>query len=81
MTKTVTYQDTRSLAIRSSAALPTRCHRCGVTRHAGQGWRVGYDDGTDPHYVGLQCNNCGGVTGTTRSAILRRIRTAEKRGW
>lgn len=50
---------------------PHRCPRCGDRTG---NWQPGYDDHTDPDYVGYQCRSCGAVTGLTRRTILRRAR-------
>jgi hypothetical protein len=67
----------RYLQLRSLAAgygvHPSRCWRCG-SRTAG--WKIGEDDGTDPDYVGYQCQGCGAANGLTRNAVRARIRRA-----
>ena len=73
MTTGISYWDTRTLVARNNVA-PARCTDCGLTAHRGLSWQVGYDDGTDPNYVGYECCNCGNVQGLTRGAILRRIK-------
>jgi hypothetical protein len=55
---------------------PHRCARCGNTAATGLDWAFGYDNGTDPNYVGYQCRTCGHIQGLTRGTILRRSRNA-----
>lgn len=52
-------------------------HRCVNCRETGLSWQVGYDDGTDPQYVGYQCQNCGQIQGLTGATIRRRARLAD----
>lgn len=69
----ITYQQTRALATANDIA-PGKCDRCRQVPSTGLSWQYGYDDGTDPQYVGYQCRNCGGIQGMSRKAILARIR-------
>jgi len=74
MTTTTAYQ----LATTHDIA-PLRCRRCHQTHASGLSWRYGYDDGTDPDYVGYQCLSCGSVQGLSRSTIQRRIRASRSK--
>lgn len=80
MTERVTYQGTLAVA-KSNGVAPLRCGRCGSTPPAGLDWQAGYDDGTDPQYVGYECQACGNIQGISRAAILRRIRAKRQREW
>jgi hypothetical protein len=53
-------------------------HRCVNCRQTCLSWGFGYDDGTDPGYVGFQCQTCGNVQGLTASTIRRRVRAAAR---
>lgn len=41
---------------------PGECDDCGRAD-----WQPGYDNGTDPDYVGFQCRGCGSIVGMVRS--------------
>lgn len=64
------YLQLRDLAARHDVH-PSHCWRC---RSDTAGWRIGQDDGSDPDYVGWQCQGCGAANGLSRDAIRARIR-------
>lgn len=74
---TVTYAHTAAL-VSDHHITPHRCDRCQATAAEGASWQARYDDGTDPLYIGFQCQNCGNIQGMSRGNILRRVRTAER---
>lgn len=43
---------------RSGKIDPGECTDCGQ-----HNWQPGYDRGDDPHYLGLQCRDCGNIIG------------------
>jgi len=58
---------------REHGVSPSSCRRCGNTAETGLEWQYGYDDGSDPDYVGYQCECCGNIQGLDRADIMAAV--------
>jgi hypothetical protein len=65
----------RNLATAHHITPQKPCRRC---KQRTGNWTTGHDDGTDPNYVGYQCQNCGYVESLTRGTILRQVRNEQE---